>query len=171
MIANGTNFVNETTFDNFPEFQRIHNVDGSFALKSKQFDQLVTLENCTKFNFLPDESFISACSNKSFPNSFNFFGMVNQLRFYVVKKDLGIERAPTNLYFHLAENSDLPNAAGTHHYRPFKINGGKQSTKEPNSKSFWKYIIFTSSTMTNLRSLIKSTTGDIAILQVLFLTP
>ena len=44
VIANGTNFVNETTFDNFPEFQRIHNVDGSFAHKSKQFANLLRLK-------------------------------------------------------------------------------------------------------------------------------
>ena len=67
LTENETKFVSETTFDNFPEFQRIHNADGSFSLKAKKAEQLVSLENCTKFKLRNEEGLQSTCSNKSFP--------------------------------------------------------------------------------------------------------
>ena len=68
MTENGPDFVNETSFGNFPEFQRIHNADGSFSLKAKKHEQLVALDNCTTFNLpRPGEGLISTCTNKSFP--------------------------------------------------------------------------------------------------------
>ena len=188
MTENGPDFVSETTFDNFPEFQRIHNADGSFSLKAKKHERLVALDNCTTFILpRPGKGLVSTCNNKSFPeegklrrkrmrspisyitkeevnstkevkvsedgergdenvnqnpvkeklklepvsrNVFNFIGSPNQLRFFVVKKNLGIEKAPPNLYFLLAEESDLPKSANGTHYRPFKITGGQELHKQ-----------------------------------------
>ena len=68
MTEKETSFVSETTFDNFPEFQRIHNADGSFSLKSKKYEQLVVLGNCTNFILpRPGEELVSKFNNKSFP--------------------------------------------------------------------------------------------------------
>ena len=171
MIENGPDFVSETSFDNFPEFQRINNADGSFSLKAKKHEQLVSLDNCTTFNLpRPGGGLVSTCNNKTFPeevklrrkrewdyflknstrglihepnlvkeklkletvsrNTFNFFGLPFQLRFYVAKKYLGVKSAPPNLYFLLAEESDLPKAANGTHYRPFKITGGQELHKQ-----------------------------------------
>ena len=163
--------MDETSFAIFPEFQRINNADGSFSLKAKKHEQLVSLDNCTNFN-LPrlGQGLVSTCNNKSFPeegklrqkrawdyflknstrglihepnlvkeklkletvsrNTFNFFGLPFQLRFFVVKKDLGVDKAPQNLYFLLAEESDLPKAANGTHYRPFKITGKQELHKQ-----------------------------------------
>ena len=178
MTENGPDFVSETSFDNFPEFQRINNADGSFSLKAKKHERLVALDNCTIFILpRPGKGLVSTCNNKSFPegklrrkreeklkwddlfavsedgergdenvnqnpvkeklklepvsrNVFNFFGSPSQLRFYVAKKDLGIQKAPPNLYFLLAEESDLPKSANGTHYRPFKITGGQELHKQ-----------------------------------------
>ena len=171
MTENGPDFVTETTFDNFPEFQRIHNADGSFSLKAKKHEQLVVLDNCTTFILpRPGKGLVSTCNNKTFPvevklrrkrqvsepfddptlrydrepdlvkekikfatvpsNSFNFIGSPNQLRFFVVKKNLGIEKSEQSLYFLLAEESDLPKSANGTHYRPFKITGGQELHKQ-----------------------------------------
>ena len=65
MNANGTtSVVNRTTFDNFPEFQRIHNNDGTFSLISMS-DQFVTQENCTNFKLFEFEEGLTATCNQS----------------------------------------------------------------------------------------------------------
>ena len=65
MNANGTtSVVNRTTFVNFPEFQRIHNNDGTFSLISMS-DQFVTQENCTNFKLFEFEEGLTATCNQS----------------------------------------------------------------------------------------------------------
>ena len=60
-------------------------------------------------------------------NNFSFLGSPSQLRFYVAKKYLTLENQEQgNLFFLLAEDSDLPTPGAEPHYRPFKITGGKE---------------------------------------------
>lgn len=147
MDANVSHFVNETTFTKFPEFRRIQNEDGSFSLKAKKSDQLVMFKNCSKFTFHQHKGLRTACESTSMAfylnhqrnvavtaprtlNNYSFFASPAQLRFYVVKKELGVERAPASLYFLLAEDSILPESDGSfRHYRPFKVTGGKELHK------------------------------------------
>ena len=72
MTENEASFVSETTFDNIPEFQRIHNADGSFSLKSKKYEQLIVLGNSANFNLpRPGQELASKFNNKSFPAEVN----------------------------------------------------------------------------------------------------